>query len=250
MSPAAMSYGARWCRFEEEVSGVGPRVGGLGAEWVGVYLVCVYSPNNSIQLLDIIRWNCFWGWLRLGSTFISDYLSCLSFVCGWGDSFNTHDLGAKSWINNLCDDHLCCLGKVFTLCWGWCSGSSCSCFTWCLGLDQPLNCWFSSCSSFTLCLGLDQTLVVFKLFKFYRKIGHEVKVQVMEDNSTKVRRCDFSLSYCICLCHIVFVFVILYLSLSHCICLCHIVFVFVTLYLSSSLSLSLPSWWRTNWRKR
>ena len=38
----------------KKISGVGPRVGGLGAEWVGVYLVCLYSPNYSIQLLDII----------------------------------------------------------------------------------------------------------------------------------------------------------------------------------------------------
>ena len=44
-----------WCqviRFEEEVSGVGPRVGGLGSEWVGVYLVCVYFLNYSIQMLE------------------------------------------------------------------------------------------------------------------------------------------------------------------------------------------------------
>ena len=47
--------------------------------------------------------------------------------------------------------------------------------------------------------------MVFKLFKFYRKIGHEVKVQVMEDNSTKVKREGESV---ICLCPIVFVFVI------------------------------------------
>ena len=111
----------------------------------------------------------------------------MSFVCGWGDSFNTRDLGAKSRINNLCDDHLCFLGKVFAK----------------LHFMLGLVFWFKL-FKFHFMFGAGPT-VVFKLFKFYRKIGHEVKVQVMEDNSTKVKREGESV---ICLCPIVFVFVI------------------------------------------
>ena len=131
----------------------------------------------------------------------------MSFVCGFGDSFNTHDLGAKSRINNLCDDHLCFLGKVFAklhFMLGLVFWFKLFKFQFMFGAGPIVELLIFKRFKFHFMFGAGPT-VVFKLFKFYRKIGHEVKVQVMEDNSTKVKREGESV---ICLCPIVFVFVI------------------------------------------